>query len=219
MIEKNEALHWVFAFPRFSVLEGYEEGAFVPYESGWWEKAKELGVGEKMRGTVVNVRDEEVILQGSDGREQVLRWDYLVVATGCEQTEPARLRSQDSQEACGELRRLQGNIKLATRVAVVGGGAVGVELAADIKDTYPEKDVTLVHSRKQLLNAFGDRLHEHSLSALEKLGVRVVLGERPVTSSEIFGGKTRTLTFSDGRAEDFDLIVSRQLSLILILTP
>lgn len=35
----------------------------------------------------------------------------------------------------------------AKNIAVIGGGAVGVELATDIKSYYPEKSVTLVHSR------------------------------------------------------------------------
>lgn len=51
---------------------------------------------------------------------------------------------------------MQETIRQSQSVAVVGGGAVGVQLSSDIKDFYPDKDVTLIHSRERLLSHFGD---------------------------------------------------------------
>jgi NADH dehydrogenase FAD-containing subunit len=51
---------------------------------------------------------------------------------------------------------VQETIRQSQSVAVVGGGAVGVQLSSDIKDFYPDKDVTLIHSRERLLSHFGD---------------------------------------------------------------
>ncbi|CZT47632.1 uncharacterized protein RSE6_08214 [Rhynchosporium secalis] len=64
-------------------------------------------------------------------------------------------------------------------IALVGAGAVGVQLATDIKSFYPEKKVTLIHSRAQILSSFGVRLHDYVMEKLGKLGVEVVLEELP----------------------------------------
>jgi apoptosis-inducing factor 2 len=45
------------------------------------------------------------------------------------------------------MRTFQERIKAAKKIAVIGGGAVGIEMASDIKSVYPKTDVTLVHSR------------------------------------------------------------------------
>ncbi|KAJ7144944.1 hypothetical protein C8R43DRAFT_1130366 [Mycena crocata] len=44
-------------------------------------------------------------------------------------------------------------IKDAESVVLVRGGVVGIELAGEIKDHYPEKPVTIVHNGEQLANA------------------------------------------------------------------
>lgn len=75
------------------------------------------------------------------------------------------------------LRTAHHRIKAATSVLVVGGGALGVressnpsvvaslpdpsaEFATDVADVYPTKQVTLVHSRDQLLPRFDKRMHD-----------------------------------------------------------
>ena len=74
------------------------------------------------------------------------------------------------------LRTAHHRIVAATSVLVVGGGALGVreskratrraslphlsiEFATDIADVYPSKEVTLVHSRDQLLPRFDKWMH------------------------------------------------------------
>ena len=193
------------------MLGAYEEMAFVPWRrSKWWRRAERLGVGRAVTGTVRGVSDGKVLVQVADGETERIKWDVLVLATGCDQTAPARLRSEKTVDAERELSRMQEKVKSAQRIAVVGGGAVGVELVGNVKSVYPDKEVTLIRSRGQLLNAFGKRLHVHALTTLEKLGVKVWLGERPVLTdvSEDIAKSAPTLVFSDGRIEEFDLIVS-----------
>jgi NADH dehydrogenase FAD-containing subunit len=62
--------------------------------------------------------------------------------------------------------------------------------------------VTLVHSRAQLLPAFGPKLHENVVEAMKRLNVNLVLGERPVV------GEKGTLYFKDGHESQYDLIAS-----------
>ena len=70
-------------------------------------------------------------------------------------------------------------IKDAMKIGVVGGGAVGVEIAGDILEDYKEKaDVYLIHPRETLVN---DKVNDSFQSAvknkLTSLGVNMVLGE------------------------------------------
>ena len=121
---------------------------------------------------------------------------------------PSKLKSIDRDDACAELRQLQKSIETAETIAVIGGGAVGVELAGDIASYYPKKDVTLIHSRERLLPRFGRKLHEHVFDVFSKLGVRMILGQRPRLSNNAGDEKGGSLKYSDGRIQTYNLIVS-----------
>ncbi|KAJ4300939.1 hypothetical protein N0V90_003028 [Kalmusia sp. IMI 367209] len=196
LVEKNSHLNYVFAFPRFSVVSGYEPYAFIPY-SGLAKGAPE-GVFQHVRDTAIQVTDRHVELLSGEK----LDYSYLVIATGTSSALPNKVLSTDSVGAQEELRGMQAKIARAERIAIVGGGAVGVELAGDIKDVYPTKEVTLIHSREQLLPSFGKRLHDHVVKTLSDMNVTLRLNERPSLT-----GESRTLHFSTGEDKEFDLII------------
>jgi NADH dehydrogenase FAD-containing subunit len=200
LVEKNSHFNYTFNFPRYSVLQGHEQKAFIPYE-GLFENAPG-GIFEQIRDEVVCVRDGEVELASG----KCVPYAYLAIATGATQSPPAKLLSSQKVEACAELRVLQARIEKAERIAVVGGGAVGVQLSADIKSFYEDKKVVLIHSRERLLSSFGERLHEFVVGKLGALGVDVLLGERPEVPGD---GKWQSavLTFKDERRQMFDLVV------------
>ena len=208
MIEKNSHFNYSFNFPRYSVLLGHEKNAFIPYDG--IARGAPKGVFHRIHDTAVQITKDQVHL-ASGGK---IDYAYLAIATGSWQPVPAKVTSADRTEACAELRRVQDKIKLAKKIAIVGGGAVGVELAADIMSFYPEKRVTLIHSRAQLLPHFGIRLHEHVLTVFKELGVQVILGERPQMFAGVVGdddkndGEQKSLRFADGHTEGYDFIVS-----------
>jgi hypothetical protein len=51
-------------------------------------------------------------------------------------------------------------------------------MATDIKELYPEKNVTLVHSRKNVMNRFHPAFHEIIAERCRELGVKMSLGSR-----------------------------------------
>jgi NADH dehydrogenase FAD-containing subunit len=195
LIEKNEHLHYVFNFPRFSVLQGKERTAFIPFDG--LEKLAVDGIYERKQATVRKLEKNKVVL---DNGEEVV-FQYAVVATGASQPFPGRMAASATDAACEELKRIQKQIEAAQRIAVVGAGAVGVEMATDIKAYYPNKDVTLLSSRDYLLAGFGPKLRESALEASKALGVNVVLRARPKIQGQ-------ELHFADGRVDEFDLVVS-----------
>lgn len=206
LIEKNSHIQNVFNFPRFSVVPGHDAKAFVPYSN--IVRRAPAGIFGQVRGTARSITNKEVLLESGE----TVPYDYLTFATGCWQPFPARLKSTEKTAGRAELRSFQKRVAGAKTIALIGGGAVGVEMAADIKSYFPDKEVTLIHSRAQLLPRFGKRLQDHAAKALTELGVELKLGERPTISSlplnegEAFGQET--LHFADGHEEQFDLAVS-----------
>ncbi|TCD71952.1 hypothetical protein EIP91_000084 [Steccherinum ochraceum] len=76
------------------------------------------------------------------------------------------------------LDRSQKHIERAPSVLVVGGGALGIQYATDIAEIYPDKAVTLLHSRPRLLPRFDESMHDEIMSAMSSLNVNTILGDR-----------------------------------------
>jgi NADH dehydrogenase FAD-containing subunit len=202
-IERNSHLNYTFNFPRFSVVQEQEHAAFIPYDG--IASAAPRGILKRIQDTAVEIKETHVEL--ASGKR--IEYSYLVIATGSSQPLPVNVKSIERRDACQELQGVQQAIIASNSVAVVGGGAVGVELASDIKSFYPDKDVTLIHSRKEILNNFGKRLQDYALQTLrDELQVRVLLNERPQMPKGSNFVRAETLTFNDMRKETFDLVVS-----------
>ncbi|KAF7907833.1 hypothetical protein EAE99_011903 [Botrytis elliptica] len=203
LVEQNTHMHYCFAFPRFSVLSGHDHKAFIPYE-GLLRRAPK-GAISIVHEKAVNIHKDHIELASNEK----LSYEYLVIATGVSQPAPARLSATDKIGGEGELRGYQKAIRACSRIAVVGGGAVGVELATDIKSFLPDKNVTLIHSRDRLLVRFGPQLHEAAYKRLQELGVKVYLNERPsLPNSKPFLPSETEIVFKDGQVETFDLVIS-----------
>ncbi|KND89837.1 Apoptosis-inducing factor 2 [Tolypocladium ophioglossoides CBS 100239] len=201
-IEKNSHLNYSFTFPRFSVMTGHEHTAFIPYDGV--ARGAPAGIFTRIQDTAVGLTENQVLLASGDKVD----YAYLAIATGSSQPLPVQVSATERRDACHELQGVQETIKASQKIAIVGGGAVGVELASDIKDFYPDKDVTLIHARGQLMSHFGKRLQDYTLSALQdELKIRVLLNERPKIPADRNIGTSAKLTFSDGREEQFHLII------------
>jgi pyruvate/2-oxoglutarate dehydrogenase complex dihydrolipoamide dehydrogenase (E3) component len=199
LVEKNSHFNYLFNFPRYSVLQGHEQKAFVPYAG--LAKDAPKGIFELVQDLATNIGDGEVELKSGDR----ITFEYLAIATGTTQNPPAQVRSTEKEDGCRELEEIQAKIKAAKNIAIVGGGPVGVQLAADIQTFYEDKRVVLLHSRSQLLPSFGKRLHEYVVGKLTELGVKVILEERPQLPS---APEAMSLQFKDSKSENFDLVVS-----------
>ncbi|EFQ33103.1 uncharacterized protein GLRG_08247 [Colletotrichum graminicola M1.001] len=53
-------------------------------------------------------------------------------------------------------------------------------MATDLKELYPDKEITLVHSRDCLMPLYHSKIHEVLKSRLEELGVKLITGTRAV---------------------------------------
>lgn len=140
-----------------------------------------------LQATVTSITDSHVIVTPTSSRRPSKLWSidslsipytHLVYALGSHLPDPLRTVAKTKPEGMAWMAHAQQQIKDAKRIVLVGGGALGVEFATDIKSCYPDKDVTLIHSRQRLLPNFDIRIHEIAKARLEELGVNMVLGER-----------------------------------------
>ncbi|KAF3931161.1 hypothetical protein ABW19_dt0200272 [Dactylella cylindrospora] len=200
VVEPRSHFNFTWVLPRFCVVEGHEHKAFIPY-SGFLA-ALPQGKVTWIRDRVIEAGKNSVKLQG--GRE--IPYEFLIIATGSGANSglPSRLDADDKSAAMEELKAVQQNVKGASRLVVVGGGAAGVELATDAKSLYPEKSVTLIHSRDAVMHRFGPELQRAALDGLHQLGVEVVLGERVVNEDKDRG----LVTLRSGREISCDLIIN-----------
>ncbi|KAF2840034.1 FAD/NAD(P)-binding domain-containing protein [Patellaria atrata CBS 101060] len=181
VIEKNSHFNFTWVFPRFSVVSGQEHKAFVPYRS--YLASCPNGSYQFIQGMVTSVNRNSVQLEGGKS----IDFEYLVVTTGATGPPPSRVGERNKEEGIVVLKSLQNRIQNARDIVVVGGGAAGIETVSDIKERYPEKNVSLVHSRTALLNHFGARLQAVAKDALENLGVKLVLDDRVVKEDPELG--------------------------------
>lgn len=97
----------------------------------------------------------------------------------------------------------------SSKIVIIGGGAVGVQIATDLKELYPEKAVTLVHSRQYVMNQFDSGLHEIVEQRCRELGINLRLGSRVRVPSEGYpaDGRPFNVVLEDGSSIPADLAV------------
>jgi NADH dehydrogenase FAD-containing subunit len=195
LVEKSSHFQFTWVFPRFSVISGHEHKAFIPYNH--LLDGAPLGSYKMVQGTVDSISKTAVSLESGHS----LEYEYLIIATGSQAGVPSRLNVNRKEDGIEVLKNSQNAIANAGKLVVVGGGPAGVELALDAKCAHPSQEVTLVHSRSALLQNFGQKLHVTALAALQKAGIRVILGERVKAES-----KTE-ITLESGERLPSDLVV------------
>ncbi|KAJ5114263.1 FAD-dependent pyridine nucleotide-disulfide oxidoreductase [Penicillium alfredii] len=115
-------------------------------------------------------------------------YDYLIASSGLRRVFPTVPQSLRRNEFLEEANRHMKEVQTAQEgVVVVGGGAVGVEMAAELKLLDPTQKVTLIHSRKRLLSSepLPDDFAERVDSVLHEGGVEVILGQRVVNTTAV----------------------------------
>ena len=88
------------------------------------------------------------------------------------------MQHDDKASSVDYLKKHQDDILRSQSILIVGGGAVGVQMATDLKEHYPEKEVTVVHSRSLLMPQFHEKFHELIKKRFDELGIRLITSSR-----------------------------------------
>lgn len=137
-----------------------------------------------------------------------------VIATGTKLTPPSTLPASTKPDSVSYLQKHAQKVVRSSKIVIIGGGAVGVQMATDIKELYPEKSVTLVHSRAKLMNRFNSALHDIIAERCRELGVQMILGSRVKVPEQGYptDGRNFAVEVEDGSSIPADFAVSFILS-------
>lgn len=177
IIEQKSHFQYVYAFPRAAVKIGFEDSLFVPYD-GLFGGDDRLGQVVRAKATAINENTVELDRE-VPGFGRSISFTHLIYAAGTTIPAPGHFDAYDKQAGIDCLKFYQGLIEQSQKPLIIGGGAVGIELAAEIKDHYPEKEVTLIHSRDYYLPAYKHSLSQMTYNMLKNtLKVQQIRGDR-----------------------------------------
>jgi apoptosis-inducing factor 2 len=101
-------------------------------------------------------------------------YDYLIIASGSSYNKPIKDEGLILADRTEELIESTEKLREADSILIIGGGLVGIELAAEIIETFPKKKVTLVQANKELIPRNNKRTRVQCKNYLEKKGVKII---------------------------------------------
>jgi apoptosis-inducing factor 2 len=123
---------------------------------------------------VAALKPNHVVLDREWQGTKEIAFEYLVLATGTKLQAPGTMTDDEKPLSIKYFQDYQKRVQNAKSILIVGGGAVGVQMATDLKELYPEKWVTLVHSRDQLMPLYHPALDKIIKERFDELGVKYV---------------------------------------------
>ncbi|CCO35158.1 Apoptosis-inducing factor 2 [Rhizoctonia solani AG-1 IB] len=205
LLERNSHANHLYVLPRFSVLPSHEPKAFIPYNNLFGPTPNHHRI---IHGTATKLEQNKVTYTPapysttSNETEHSLEFDYLIYALGAKLPGPIDFWAKsvydvDAEKtvnldfekdaggydgsksaAIASLQRAQKRLRTVESVLVVGGGALGIQFASDLKSLYPHKQITLLHSRTRLLPRFPTKMHDEINKTVHSLDVDLILGQR-----------------------------------------
>ncbi|XP_078614182.1 ferroptosis suppressor protein 1-like [Branchiostoma floridae x Branchiostoma japonicum] len=202
LIDPKEMLYHNVGAVRSCTEPGFAKRILMPYAPAFGQNFKQGSV------TAINAAEKTVLLSSGE----MVKYSHLVLATGSTGTFPGKL--PDEMITVAEVtQKSEAVLKLvqeAKKIVIIGGGAVGTEVAGEIATDYKDKEVTLIHPRDKLVNgessdAFQERLKE----VLQGLGVKLVLGERVTNLDELPTDRVETATVMTDKGTEIsaDLVI------------
>jgi len=184
LIDRKDYFLMTPATPRAMVDASFAERIAIPYSNV-------LKNGHVVQGEVKRITNKSVELHGA---EPVTGFDFLVIATGMSYAFPYKVPEPTFSNFQPQYDRVADKIKNSKNIVVVGGGSTGMESAAEIAETYPEVQVTLVHSKDTLMSGgtwgeYAPKFVKHINEQIERYpNIRVVLNDR-LLPVEALGGE------------------------------
>ncbi|KAI0642896.1 FAD/NAD-P-binding domain-containing protein [Trametes meyenii] len=178
-----------------------EDTVLVPFD-----KLFVNGNGTVKIGKVVSIHEAapgqggEVNLEGGDS----IPYSALVLATGSNWSGPLRFPDSDT-DVRAHISSWRNKYEKANHVVVVGAGAVGLETAGEIKQLWPKKKVTIVHSEQLPVNdTYPEKFRKNIERRARQFGIDFIFGDKLDIPPE---GTVGVTTQNGKQIPDADLVV------------
>jgi NADH dehydrogenase FAD-containing subunit len=197
LVEAKDAFMHNIAALRALVDPSWLPRIFLPYE-------RLLKHGRVVRDRAVAVDPHRVVTASG---EQIAA-DYIVLATGSRYPFPAKTDLVDTAKIHDQVRRVHRALSAADRVLLLGAGPVGIELAGEIREVWPEKSITLLDVADEVLGGpYKSELKAELRRQLTEFRVEVILGSplRQPPPTEPGEAGTFTVTTESGTEVTADI--------------
>ncbi|KAL1838800.1 hypothetical protein VTJ49DRAFT_2193 [Mycothermus thermophilus] len=182
IVDERDGYYHTIGTPLALASESFAEKCWIKYADIPALRAPNLRV---LHGSLKSVDPERKVAayvpNGSTAAPLELHYDYFIAATGLRRAWPVVPQSLRRKQYLFEMGDHTRAVSSARHgVLVVGGGAVGIEMAAELKMVHPHLNVILAHSRDTLLSSepLPDELKERALELLREAGVDVLMSHR-----------------------------------------
>ncbi len=163
------------------------------YTPDYFREKRGIDVRVNAEVKKVDLRRRLVIVK-EEGVEREYRFDKLVIATGAKAKRGPGVPIRHPANA-GKLKEI---VEGAKRIAVVGGGITGVEVASELREAG--KEVYLFQRSRLLRKNFDPEFSEIVERKLKEMGVNVI-------HEEVIEGDERNVRTRE-RAYSFDVVIS-----------
>ncbi|KAK9234548.1 hypothetical protein V1525DRAFT_452616 [Lipomyces kononenkoae] len=156
-------------------IEDVSDVYIKPYDRLFMKKPN---LGRVIYDLAIGVDAERKVVFLRNGEE--VKYDILVLATGSSSADPNNLPRSNHSDVLAYFEEKRELIEKSYSILLIGGGATGAELAAEIADRYrSRKKVTLIHSRElPLTEVYSEGLRQKVLTYLLQSRVTVHLKAR-----------------------------------------
>lgn len=161
-----------------------------------------LKQGRVVQGWVEQIQPDGVVLD--DGR--TLESDITVVATGSTYAQPFKHTRAGLEDYRAKHEQAAQSLSSANTVAVIGAGPVGAELAGEVAQAFPEKEVHLVTDEPSLFPGYTPNLAKKLQADYAELGVRVHTGQRVENLQSLSEPYSGTVTLPAGDSINADIV-------------
>ncbi|XP_020830864.1 ferroptosis suppressor protein 1 isoform X1 [Phascolarctos cinereus] len=177
LVDMRDSFHHNVAALRASVESGFAKKTFISFAKTFGDSFRQdLVVG-------LDLEKQQILFQGGEA----LSYSHLILATGSTGPFPGKFNQiSDLQSAVEAYEVMVKQVQNSQHIVVVGGGSAGVEMAAELKTDYPEKEVTLVHSKVPLADPeLLPSVRQEVKEILLQKGVELLLSERVSNLEEL----------------------------------
>ena len=195
LVEPRDAFVHNVAALRAIVEPALLDRLIIPYD-------RLLGRGKVVQDRAVGLGERDVKLAARGALEA----DIIVVATGSRSARPFKPTGDSVAEFRAASAEAHEMLGAATSVAVVGGGAVGTELAGEIAAGTAGKRVALFSGTPSLFPNMPPELGKRILAQLTRMGVAVHLGASAEGMRDADGPRPGPLQLSSGLSVAADIL-------------
>ncbi|RAO74263.1 uncharacterized protein BHQ10_010275 [Talaromyces amestolkiae] len=181
IVDERDGFYHLIGTPLAYVSKEYAEKAWIRFQD---IPALQIPSVKVLRASITQLNCEEkfATVKAIDTKQNYkIPYDYFVAASGLRRTKPSAPVALTKKEY---LKDVLEHIQLVESgkhgVVVIGAGAVGIEIATEVKMIYPHLKVTLIHSRQRILSSedLPDEFKDVALNLVHEAGVETILGAR-----------------------------------------